>query len=86
MKHAFSYVEHLEEGLSSKLEPVLTDSLKKDIDVALLCFKQVLARDQVEHCSHTGVVEVRRFVAVPEASHQEVVVGQKSAECLLNVD
>ena len=70
MKHSFSDVEHLKEGLSSKFEPVLADSLKKGIDFGLFCLEQVLARDEVEHCSHTGIVEICLLVAVPEASHQ----------------
>ena len=86
MQHSFRDAKHLDQGLSAQFEPILTDSLKEHVELDLVCLEQVLTRDQIEYSSNTGIGKICLFVAIPETSHQEIVLGKKSVESFPHID
>ena len=52
----------------------------------LVCLKQVLAGYEVEYSCYAGFVKICLLVTIPEACHEEIIVGDQIAESLLDIN
>ena len=86
MEHTLSDTKKLNQSLSSEFKSILTDSFKELIYFWLVCFEQILASDKIKYRCYRSIVKILFLVAMPETSHQEIIVCNKVEECLLDIN